>query len=282
MLKIAICADDFALSPGISEAIVELVEKRRISATSCMTVSRWWHDHASKLRPLSDRIDTGLHLTLTDGRPLGEMPQLAPSGRFPDQGQLLRACIGGKVSLAEIREEFVRQIDKFVEAYGCLPDYLDGHHHVHQLPWIRDTVIDLFLERFDRNRAYIRCCWDPPWRIMRGRLHMFRAAAIALPGWHMRKRLFSNSIAFNLGFAGVHDFRGRIDFPELMQRFLIGQPNGSLIMCHPGFSDAYLQNVDPVTLWREEEFRGLMSKEMDRIFEEAGVTLCRLSETLNE
>ena len=282
MPKITICADDFALSPGVSKAIVELVEKRRISATSCMTLSPWWHEQAAWLRPLSDHIDIGVHLTLTDQRPLGEMPQLAPYGRFPNQQQLIRWCIGGKLNLSEIRDEFTRQINAFEESFGRLPDYLDGHHHIHQLPSIRDTVLDIFLKRFKRDRAYIRCCWDAPSNIIRRRLHVFRATAISLPGWQLRKKLRSNGIAFNRGFSGVHDFQGRLRFPALMQRFLIGQSDGGLIMCHPGYADSHLHNVDPVSSWREQEFRGLMDEEMDRVFEEAGVTLCRLSETLNE
>src|SRR5262245_10068587 len=79
---IVLCADDYAVAPGVSRAICALIEQGRLSATSCMTVSPHWPEHARWLRPLGDRADIGLHLTLTDHAPIGAM-RLAADGRLP-------------------------------------------------------------------------------------------------------------------------------------------------------------------------------------------------------
>jgi len=41
-MKLILCADDYAQSAGIDEAIIQLIEKKRLSAASCMTLSPRW------------------------------------------------------------------------------------------------------------------------------------------------------------------------------------------------------------------------------------------------
>ena len=83
---IILCADDYAIAPGVSRAICALIQQGRLSATGCMTVSPFWREHARWLQLLAGRADIGLHLTLTDLRPLGMMARLAPDGRLPSLG----------------------------------------------------------------------------------------------------------------------------------------------------------------------------------------------------
>ena len=88
-----LCADDYGFSPGVSSAIRDLIDRGRLSATSCMTMSPFWPDHASWLKPYADQVDVGLHLTLTDHRPLGPMPRTAPAGRLPPLPVLMRKAL---------------------------------------------------------------------------------------------------------------------------------------------------------------------------------------------
>src|SRR5690606_28678950 len=64
--KLVVCADDYALTPGVSRAIRELIAARRISATSVMTVCPYWTEEGPALAAVADEADVGLHLTLTD------------------------------------------------------------------------------------------------------------------------------------------------------------------------------------------------------------------------
>ena len=61
-------------------------------------------------------------------------------------------------------------------------------------------------------------------------------------------------VATNPAFAGSYDFAASADFAAIFPRFLDGLPDGGLIMCHPGFVDAELKRLDPLTDLREREF----------------------------
>ena len=75
-----LCADDYALSPGVTRGIIDALGKGRLNATGAMTNRPLWKEAAPDVAAFADRADIGLHLNLTFGAPLGPMPELAPSG----------------------------------------------------------------------------------------------------------------------------------------------------------------------------------------------------------
>ena len=84
-----LCADDYALSPGVTRGILDALGKGRLNATGAMTNRPLWKEAAPDVAAFSDSADIGLHLNLTFGAPLGPRPTLAPSGVFPRLGPLL-------------------------------------------------------------------------------------------------------------------------------------------------------------------------------------------------
>ncbi len=282
MNTIAICADDFGLSKGVSTAIIQLIKNKKISATSCMTVCPSWPLAAQELSEVAADVDVGLHLTLTDQKPLGIMPSLAPEGCFPSLRHLIFLSLTKRLAAEEMKAEIHRQIDAFETHMGRPPDFVDGHHHVHQLPGIQDAVINVVKERLNKRGFFIRCCWESPARIISRRIHITRALFVATPGWLLRKRLLKDGIAFNQGFSGVHSFTSGVDFYYLMEKFITAQKNGGLIMCHPGFPDPELQKVDSVTKWRRHEFETLNSVKLEGFLKNQKLILGRLSKTLNK
>ena len=102
---IMLCADDYAMTEGVTRSILELASAARLSATSAMTTSRHWPDAAEKLARARDRVSTGLHVNLTLGPPLGPLPRLAPGGKLPTIGDITAQAIGGKLDTTELRAE---------------------------------------------------------------------------------------------------------------------------------------------------------------------------------
>ena len=49
-VRIALCADDFALHPAVDDAVLRLARQGRLGATSCMTTSPRWAESARALR----------------------------------------------------------------------------------------------------------------------------------------------------------------------------------------------------------------------------------------
>jgi chitin disaccharide deacetylase len=251
---IVLCADDFAISPGVSAAIIDLLARQRLSATSCMTVSRHWPTLAGGLSPFVPSADIGLHLTLTDGRPLGEMPGLAPGGRLPPLGPLMLAAFARRLDRAEIAEEIRRQLDAFVAARRCMPDFIDGHQHVHLLPVIRKEVLALFAGPLAGHACYLRICWEPPRQILVRGIATARASVIAALSLPLRREARRLGIASNDSFRGVADFADARNYPRQFPRFLRGPGARPIIMCHPGYVDAELAAADRVTAEREGEY----------------------------
>ena len=159
-----LCADDYGLAPGVGAAIRDLIAQGRLSATSCMTAGPYWPEEARLLAPLAGQADIGLHFTLTDQTPAGPMPVLAPEGRLPPIGRLMKDAYTGRLDPAEIAAEFARQLHNFTAALGRTPDFIDGHQHVHLLPVVRDVVA---AAAKDLPGIYQRSCAEPFFSVLK-------------------------------------------------------------------------------------------------------------------
>ena len=228
-----------------------------LSATGAMTGMPHWPEAAAALKPFAGRVAIGLHLTLTDQRSLGPMPELAPSGRLPKVGWLTRLAFARRLPRDEIAAEMKRQLDAFETQLGRMPDFIDGHQHVHQLPGIRDLVT----EACAGASMWVRDCTDSAVAVAwRGSLE---GAMIAMFGSGLHRLARRKGIGANHGFTGVYPF-GRVKLDEALPRLLAGAREGSMLMVHPGHPDAELAAVDSWVEPREGEWAYLMSDQFTR------------------
>lgn len=277
---VVLCADDYGISAGVSAGIRELIARGRLSATSCMTIFAEWPDEARHLKALAKKADIGVHLTLTDHAPLAPMPRLAPEGRFPSLPRLVARSwtrqIARVATKAEIAAEINRQLGRFEEFWGGAPDFVDGHHHVHILPVVREAVIDAVLARYGRGRVYVRLCNARPSDVLQGA--PWQAAMIGL----MARGFVASAKRARLD--GPADFRGMRNFAEarpyraLFRRYLRGIESGALIMCHPGHGDGVLAARDTVVAQREEEYAYLASEDFVADLATHNVRLARFAD----
>jgi predicted glycoside hydrolase/deacetylase ChbG (UPF0249 family) len=272
--SLVVCADDYALTPGVSRAIRELIAAGRISATSVMTVCPWWGEEAAALSEVAGAADIGLHLTLTDQKPLGVMPTLAPAGRLPPVDRLVRASLLRRLPVAEIEVEIERQLVAFVEVWKRPPAHVDGHHHVHQLPGVRGALFRA-LERLKLARPpYLRSCHETPARIIARGVTPSKALIISTLGLNFARSARQRGFALNEGFSGVYDLRATgQQVGDLFARFIRHLGPRPLAMCHPGYSDATLAGLDPMTEQRNVERAFLAGDEWPRVLDSAGVVV---------
>jgi len=252
-----LCADDFALTQGVSRSILTLLELGRLSATSVMTNRPHWRSLAGELAPFGARADLGLHLNLTCAAPLGAMPRLAPGGELPSLADLARVAVSSSGARAEIAAEIGRQLDAFEEALGRPPDYLDGHQHVHVLPGIRRAVLEAIRHRYPEGSVYVRDPADSARAIRRRGVAVGKALTIAALALGFRRAALRRGIPVNRGFSGVAPFDPARDFGADLARFLIAPGPRHLVMCHPGFIDDELARLDPVIATRPVEHAAL-------------------------
>ncbi|HEX9464831.1 MAG TPA: ChbG/HpnK family deacetylase [Alphaproteobacteria bacterium] len=276
-LRLILCADDYAIAPGVSHGILRLILAGRLTATNCLTVSRFWPEHAAWLKPHTDKADIGLHLALTMLRPLGAMPRTCPDGRLPQIRDLTIAAWLGRLELGEIAAELGRQLDAFEAEFGRPPAFLDGHQHVHQLPGIRDVVLDLWKRRLSGSGTWLRRTDEPMSTVLERRVERSKAAIISLLGRGLGRMARARDIPTNDSFAGVQDFSGRVPYAKLFERFLLGAGGRHLVMCHPGYVDQDLRAVDDVTDAREEELAFFESAAFPEMVARHGLSLGRFA-----
>lgn len=270
-------ADDYGMSPGVSAGIRELLALGRLSATSCLVVSPHFSRDAPALKDLAHDADIGLHLALTQFSPLGPMPRLAPGGRLPDAGRLILLALCGSLNAGEIGREIDCQIDAFERALGRAPDYVDGHHHVQQLPVVREALLARYAARLPRGTA-LRVCTEPFGAILGRGIAPPRAAVVSLLGRGLRRLAAAQGIPANRRFSGVRGFTETAPYRDLFRRFIAGSPRGLAVMCHPGHPDAALAALDHVTGPRQGEYDYLAGEEFPRDLAAAGLRLGRFKE----
>jgi predicted glycoside hydrolase/deacetylase ChbG (UPF0249 family) len=274
---VVLCADDYGLSPGVSEGIIRLIEAGRLTATSAMSVSPRWRTDAAALRPLADRADIGLHLTLTDQAPLGPLPRLAPDGRLPPVGTLLRLAFTGQLDAAELAPEIDRQLDAFEEHFGAPPDHVDGHQHVHLLPTVRSLLTRTLRRRYGTRMPYLRDCSDSAPRILRRGVAVPKALFISALSRSLPRTAATAGARVNASFRGIYDFAPDADLAALFQAFLWPAAAGTLIMAHPARPDSELAGLDSLVEPRYRELAFLSGEQFGDMLEAAGARPARFA-----
>jgi chitin disaccharide deacetylase len=230
MKTITLCADDFAYNADVTDGILGLIKRQRLSATSCMTNRPDWVNAAKKLLLYKDKIALGLHINLTEGTTLSGQTQLIKTNQRWIIDTFLR-----RANKNDIKKELRCQLDAFVKGIGTLPDFIDGHQHIHHLPIIRDALIELINDNYPQEKPHVRIAANPFLKTLRQSLDTPKAMIIALTGaWQLRKQLIKNNIPFNTSFAGIYNLLPNSPYAQLFQRFLKDVDQHGLIMCHPG------------------------------------------------
>lgn len=266
--RLILCADDYGLSPGVNRAIRDLAALGRLNAASVMAPGRSLASEAAALLAVAaPSFQIGLHLTLTGGLTPLTAPRLRRFGGLG--GLMLRAFAARLVppllGHARIEAEIEAQFVAFRDAFGRAPDFVDGHQHVHLLPGIRQMV--LAATRRHAPGAWLRQCSGP-----RGAGHGVKARLIAVLSAGLAREAAGAGIPVNPAFSGAYDF-GRARFADVFPRFLEGQPDGLVVMVHPGHVDAELERVDRLTGPREEEHRYLVADGFHQILAGQGFAL---------
>lgn len=229
MRRLLLCADDFAFSSDVSAVIAELATRGKLNATSCMAIMPGWAEDSALLRNVPEHVEVGIHLVLTGEVPLTDLGDLTENGTLPDIDPLARRAARGDLPLAAIAHEITAQFDRFIDALGRPPAFVDGHQHCHALPGVREIVLAETARR--APQAWVRDCVDG----------LFAMLARPFPGkaigsaWHsrgLRAAAAKHGLSCNDSFAGHYDFAG--DYAAIFPKFLRAPGERHLVMCHPG------------------------------------------------
>ena len=265
--SILLCADDYALHPLVDDAVQQLARAGRLSATSCMTTSPHWQQAAPALKPLRPMLSVGLHFNLTEGH----------GGQHAAQalGQVIRQTYCHQMSPEQMRAAWREQLDAFEQAMGTPPDFIDGHQHVHQLPGLRNAMLEEMQSRYAahempwvRSTAPAAGLWRSP-----------KAAIIALlGGYTLTRQLHQQGWPSHQGFGGVYGFDAATPaaYGTHMAQWLAACQDGSLLMCHPANA---VVDGDAIGAQRPVEFAYLQSAAFGDLLAARG---CQIVQAPNE
>lgn len=240
------CADDFAIDAGAIDGIAELLERGRLTATSCLVDAPSW-PAAARALPRRDGYALGLHLNLTQAFAGG-------AATVWPLGSLLLRCAARALAPEVVRAQIERQLDAFEHGAERAPDYVDGHQHVHQLPGVREPLLAALQARYGAASPWLRSTRCPP------RVRDPKARFIASLGDQaLRRAAARQGRPMSAYLAGVYDFRGGARaYRERLRAWLAAGPDGTVLMCHPARS---APPDDPIGAARTVEYEVLASDE---------------------
>jgi chitin disaccharide deacetylase len=244
--RLILNADDFGLTPGVNQSIVELEEAGALtSATLMATADRF--GAAATLAIEHPALGVGCHVVLVDGKPAlppREVRELSlPSGEFrPTLGAFVRDLMRGRISEDEIEAEAAAQISR-VQAAGIHVTHIDTHKHTHM--FVR--VLHPLLRAAQRcGVGAIRNPFEPDWALAatpgapRGRrwqVKLLRARRRAFLRLARESGLSTTDGAIGVLATGTLD-------GQTLQRLLAAMPEGTWeLVCHPGYVDVPLNGI---------------------------------------
>ena len=246
MTRLIINADDFGLTSGVNQSILEL---NRAGALTSATLMATAGDSSAAAAGASGcpGLGVGGHVVLVDGAPAllrDKIPALAPGpgGFRPSLGSFVRDLVRGTIPEAEIEQEALAQI-RSIQAAGVRVTHLDTHKHTHMFPRVLRPLLRAALQCGVRA---IRNPFEPDWAL---------SATLDAPAMRrMQVRLLRTQKREFLRLvekAGLATTDGAIGVlatgtlnAETLESQLAALPKGTWeLVCHPGYFDEDLSNV---------------------------------------
>ena len=263
-------ADDFGLSPGVSRGILDAHRIGVVTSTSAMVTLSSWSATSRLLRSAASTLGVGLHFDVLAGRPLVTRSSLVAgtTGQFHSYQQLLRRIVSGRITRLDVEHECDAQIARLraeLAEGGADITHIDSHRHTHMLP-----VLAAGLRR-SAARAGIDIIRFPAERFTAGNRNAGRARVAALRVLSMFQP--SASASRDRGFLGAA-WQGSSNFASHLLRIAdyLHAPVTEL-MCHPGYVDDELRQIDGFTEHRQRELGALRRSGLRAEWERSGIRL---------
>ena len=248
-------ADDFGISAGVNRGILEAHAAGVVSSMSVLVTLPGWRDGAPRLRDVPATLGVGLHLDLTAGTPIADVPTLrnGRSGGFYPLRALVARALAGRIDRADVARECAAQLARLRET-GVVVTHIDGHRHAHVLPGVWTAVAETARAC---GVSVVRLPLEPArglagnWRILAKRMALAAACAAAS---HTDVVTRHADRFYGLSLQGSRHFREGV--LALLDRLETGTTE---LMVHPGHPDSDLAAWDDYLAPRAAELAALVS-----------------------
>ena len=273
MKYLIINADDFGLSPGVSEGIMEAHNNGILTSTSIMMNTSTVISDIKKMKLACPKIGTGVHLILTQGKPVLESEKV-PS-LIDSKGEFLKfhkhLFLKNFIKYDQVYEEWTAQIEKLL-ATGLEIDHLDSHHHISY------SNLELFeIMLFLSNKYSIPIRRFPKFSTVSQKILNENSSVKKMinqfhPKWpdSLITGFFNKSISKNI-FSKTMEYGTQIKIIQNLQNGICE------IMSHPGYVDQALMNLSKYNKKREKEIEILTDKNIRQSIKKQGIKLIDFS-----
>lgn len=257
-------ADDFGLSPGVSQGIIRAHREGILTSTSFMVNFPW----ASEMAPLLEAapgLGVGVHLNLTTGAPIlppASVPSLVgPDGRFRRSPYRLLL----RLRLEEARREWSAQVERAIGLLGRTPTHLDTHRYLQAYPPLCEVMLDV-ARAFQIKAVRIL----PPAFLPAGFLSPWNPA-----GYLLQRALHRSAAITRASGLGHPDQTVAGDFDQalLLQRLDQVGDGVTEFVSHPGEVDEPLLSLTSLREQRQVELAALTVPAVRRRVAERGLQL---------
>lgn len=244
--QLIINADDFGLTPGVNQSVVELATHKVLTSATLMATGSAFQQAVQQAQECP-QLGVGCHVVLVDGYPAASPDQiaslLANGGEFrPTLGKFVRDLLLGRIREADIETETCAQIQRLQSA-GMAVTHIDTHKHTHMFPAVLRPLL----------RAAARCGiravrnpFEPEWALAATpgapALRRFEVRILRSQRSTFRRLVQQAGLATTDGAVGVLA-TGTLGAATL-KSLLGAMPNGVWeLVCHPAYNDAALAAV---------------------------------------
>ena len=262
MKNLIVNADDFGLTPGVTDGIIKSHLDGIVTSTSALLNSPHIQNDLPRIRRECPGLGIGVHMVITEGKPLMHLSQAASlvneNGYFhelhhhPDRINTL--------DLDEVFMEWKSQIETFF-GFGFPPDHLDSHHHI---SYFSAGLFEVMLRLAAKYDLPIR--FPPP--------EFIESLGI--------EKISDLLVNYGVRAPGacITSFYGDDNSvsQENILRIITAIKEGAYeVMCHPGYADQELIDGCSYSSPREQELGILTSMEVRQAVEIQGISLVNFS-----
>jgi len=134
-MKVIVNADDLGYSPHRDRGIFQAFQEGIVTSASLIVNGASCQQAAKQAIDMG--LELGLHLNLTEGKPLSTVPSLVNTAGMM---QYKTSFLKHPVHKEDIQHETVAQLERFKELTSSYPHHVDRHQHVHIAPKIPEII----------------------------------------------------------------------------------------------------------------------------------------------
>jgi len=277
-IKIELHADDLGISKQANESIFHAIDEGVVRGVSVIVGNE--NGETGILEALKRNVRVSLHLNLTDGQAVTKKKlknYITDSSNNFSKNFLSFFFFKYKKNFANVKEDVEKEIRQQIKEFKRISNLkeipVDGHNHIHSIPWVSDILINLANEekinwiRLPYEKFYISsiknffCFWFY--------VNFLKFLILRIFSYSLKKKLIKNDIKFASNFLGILE-TGHMKFSsiknglkKIIRNDLKNEKKYIEILIHPHYGtqttfDYEKNRQDELILARNQKLKNLI------------------------